>query len=232
MQACSVAIRGSKAAETSGNQAANHASRMKRELCLRRYKTIFILFFRDCLRAASPSPAICFNLLQLCSGYLLRAQRCGTYREWGAFARMHHSTSPLRMPYNLETCTALLRFMKEWHDYSLTQLGLGAKHLSALLAGGAGWLSTILLFSRRQAQTWFVLWNKMICNIWPNRFVSIQLLGENTRSRLRASKGFKIKFIFLLLLLILYCSYLFKQPLANKEKKINNFVQSDDKNNN
>lgn len=139
-------LRGFEAAETNSNQAVNHASRMKRELCLWRYKTIFVLFFKDCLRAASPSPAICFNLLQLCSCYFLKAQRCGTYREWGAFARMHHSTTLLRMPYNLETCTALPRFMKQWHDYSLTQLGLGAKHLSALLAGGEGWLSTILLF--------------------------------------------------------------------------------------
>lgn len=38
----------------------------------------------------------------------------------------------------------------------------GAKHLSALLAGGEGWLSTILLFQWRQAQTWFMLWSKTI----------------------------------------------------------------------
>lgn len=49
-------------------------------------------------------------------------------------------------PYNLQTCTALLRFMKQRHDSTLTQLGLGAKHLSAVLAGSEGWLSTVLLF--------------------------------------------------------------------------------------
>lgn len=133
-----VHLRGCETAETNSNQAANHAPPMKRELCLRRYKTIFVLFFRDCPQAASPSPAICFNLLQLCSSYFLKAQRCGTYRQRGAFARTHHSTSSLGKPYNLQTCTALLRFMKQWHGYSQAQRGLSAKHLSALLAASEG----------------------------------------------------------------------------------------------
>lgn len=79
---------------------------------------------------------------------LKRGAVAHTERE-GAFARMHHSTSSRWMPYNLETCTALLRFMKQWHDRSLTRLGLwlGAKHLSTLLAGkwGLTFYNTIVL---------------------------------------------------------------------------------------
>lgn len=105
-----VHLKGFKEAETSSNQAANHGSRLKRELWPRRYNTIFALFFRDCPRAAPPSPAICFNLLQLCSSYFLKAQCRGTCREWGAFARTHRlhiSAENALQPRNLHSITTL-----------------------------------------------------------------------------------------------------------------------------
>lgn len=186
-------LRGYKAAETNSNQAANHASRMKRELCLRRYKTIFVLFFRDCPRAASPSPAICFNLLQLCSGYFLKAQCCGTYREWGAFARMHRSTSPLRMPYNLQNLHSITTFYETVARLLVDSTGTRCQTLICFVGRqwGLTFYNTIVLVEAGAD----LIHALNTFNIWPNRFVSIQLLDENACSRLGAlaSKGFQNK---------------------------------------